>query len=399
MALTTERIFYLLNAYTSGKCTAAEEKELLDWMSEAPEESELKTYVKKQWDAPRTNADAVNVDWNKMFETIIRSDKAIPIDAAPSRTSIGWRRIVAAASIVLLLLGAGIIYFLLAPEKKFARVTEKQNQVQDQDVAAPAANKAVLKLANGREIILDNARDGSLEQQGVSNAYKLGSDELIYSPQNNARVELHTLDVPRGSKPVQLQLADGSQVWINVGSSITFPNIFTGSNRKVTIKGEAYFEIKKDAGRKFLVEANGTTTEVLGTHFNINSYANEVAVKITLLEGSVKVQKSGRSATLKPGHQALCSNENIQLMTNIDTSEVLAWKHGLFEFIDTDIQSVMRQIERWYDVEVIFAGTVTQHFTGTIQRAVNVSQVLKMLEKTGGVRFAVEGKKIVVKNY
>jgi ferric-dicitrate binding protein FerR (iron transport regulator) len=208
-------------------------------------------------------------------------------------------------------------------------------------------------------------------------------------------VEYHTLNVPKGSKPMEVQLADGSQVWLNAASSITFPTRFSGDDRRVSITGEAYFEVSKDAGKKFLVSTNATTTEVLGTHFNINAYGNEPSVKITLLEGSVRVNGS----IIQPGQQALSAKGSVTVVDDINIEQVMAWKNGMFEFNETDIQTIMRQIERWYDVEVVFDGTITQHFNGTIPRQVNASKVLGMLEKTGGVRFSIEGKKVLVKKY
>lgn len=398
MSLLKERLAYLLEAYTSQKATALEEQELLEWMQEAQEDSELKAYVRNLWDQRQLSADSSHVNWDGMFDRITGSDKVLSIVPDPGIKRIRWPRMAAAAAI-LILIGSGI-YYLTGPGRTSSPVAKTGQETPNNDVAPPASNKATLTLANGKVIILDRAGMGSLAELGAANTSKTNETELVYGATTETAVEYHTLNIPKGSKPMQLQLADGSEVWLNTASSITFPNVFTGGERKVSITGEAYFEVAKDAGKKFLVDANGTTTEVLGTHFNINAYANEPAVKITLLEGSVKVSNRNGSATIKPGQQVrLTGNGQLAASNSVNLDEVMAWKNGLFEFSETDIQTIMRQIERWYDVEIVFEGTVTQHFNGTIQRQMNASKVLNMLEKTGGVRFSIEGKKVIVKKY
>ena len=186
---------------------------------------------------------------------------------------------------------------------------------------------------------------------------------------------------------------------MNAASSIRFPASFTGSERKVEITGEAYFEVAKNPAMPFTVAVNGMNVEVLGTHFNINSYTDEAAIKTTLLEGAVKVTKGSAMAILSPGQQAqLTSNGQIGVNKNIDVDEVMAWKNGKFQFGDkVDIGTIMRQIARWYDVDVEYKGVFTKHFGGSISREVNISQVLKVLETTGDVKYKVEGRKVIVR--
>lgn len=398
MSLPEKRIAYLFEIYTSRKATVQEEQELMEWMYEAQEDSELKAYVENLWGQHRSGTDFSYVNWDSMYDKVI-SDQSLSIVPGPKHKSIRWINYrwmsVAAAILVLLAFGS---YLLVTSGHSGQPVANLEKQPA-KDVAPPATNKAFLTLADGKIIILDSAGMGSLAMEGAANASKVNDGKLVYAAKTETVVEYHTLNVPKGSKPLQLQLADGSEVWLNAASSITFPNVFTGSERKVSVTGEAYFEVAKHSGKKFLVEANGSTTEVLGTHFNINAYKDEPAVRITLLEGSVKIHSGNKVGLLKPGQQAGLANGNINIQGNVNTDDVMAWKNGMFEFNETDIQTIMRQVERWYDVEVVFDGTVTQHFNGSIQRQMNASKVLGMLEKTGGVRFSIEGKRVVVKKY
>lgn len=389
MSLPKERIAYLLEAYTSQKATVLEEQELIEWIQEANEDSELKAYMQNLWGQYSPEKDFSYVNWDKMFDSITKSDKVFSIAPRPRR--IRWIRIAAAAVLGIVAIG---VYLLQMPTPTGQQSAKIKIQQPASDVAPPATNKATLTLGNGRVIVFDNAGTGSLAPQGAVNASKINEGKLVYA-NVASMVEYHTLNVPRGSKPMQLTLTDGSEVWLNAASSITFPTIFSGNERNVSITGEAYFEVAKNTSKKFLVSANGTTTEVLGTHFNINAYGNESSVKVTLLEGSVQVNGS----VIKPRQQALSENGNVQVIDAVNIEQVMAWKNGMFEFNETDIQSIMRQIERWYDVDVMFDDTITQHFNGTIQRQVNASKILNMLEKTGGVRFSIEGKKVKVKKY
>ncbi|MEP7257618.1 MAG: FecR domain-containing protein, partial [Flavitalea sp.] len=194
-----------------------------------------------------------------------------------------------------------------------------------------------------------------------------------------------------------LTLADGTRVWLNASSSISFPTVFGNKKREVSITGEVYFEVAPVKTAPFVVKHNGNIeVEVLGTHFNINSYDNEATPRTTLLEGKVKVKFQNSTSILKPGEQASLNKEgNISIASNVDLEEVMAWKNGMFQFDNTAIDAVMRQLARWYDVEIEYRGAILKHFGGNISRDVNLSQVLKILELTGEVKFRIEGKKII----
>lgn len=262
----------------------------------------------------------------------------------------------------------------------------------------PGGNKAQLTLADGSIILLDGTANGLLAEQGTAKIIKKADGQLLYDVTGAPTTDIlyNTLSTPRGGQ-YNITLPDGSKVWLNSASTIIYPTSFNGKERKVEILGEAYFEVAKDATKPFRVKMNEMEVEVLGTHFNINGYQDESFVRTTLLEGKVKVRSGAVENLLNPGQQAqLGKNGNIKLLKNVNVEEVMAWKDGNFQFEDADIYSVMRQLARWYDLEVAYSGRLTKHFVGSISRDVNLSQVLTMLQQTGEVKFSREGKKIIV---
>ncbi|MBL4676428.1 MAG: FecR domain-containing protein [Mucilaginibacter sp.] len=196
----------------------------------------------------------------------------------------------------------------------------------------------------------------------------------------------------------RLTLADGTKVWLNASSSITYPTIFSGDSRQVKITGEAYFEVAHNAALPFTVVSNGQQVKVLGTHFNVNAYADESATITTLLKGSVKVSADANTCILKPGQQASLAaigHNNIKV-TDADTDAAVAWKEGYFQFNQADVYQVMRQLARWYDIKVIYKNqSSTRKFQGAIQRDLRFSQVLRILEKSN-MHFTVTGKEVTV---
>jgi transmembrane sensor len=308
-----------------------------------------------------------------------------------------WFRIAAAAVLILI---AGTIYLLVNKTNNQQPIAGNQQQpIKD---VAPGGNKAVLTLADGSTIILDNAANGTVSQQGNTKILKLGDGQLAYNSLNEKPKEVlyNTITTPRGGQ-YQMILSDGSGVWLNAASSIRFPVAFTGNVRKVEITGEAYFEVAKNPAMPFIVSVAGKSeVEVLGTHFNINSYVDEATINTSLLEGSVKITEltTFKSRVITPGQQAqLNSNGQININTNTDLEEVMAWKNGKFDFGEaTDVKTIMRQLARWYNVDVEYRGVIKEHIGGKISRNVNVSKVFEMLGLTGIVRFEIDGKKVIV---
>jgi transmembrane sensor len=303
-----------------------------------------------------------------------------------------------AAAAILLLIASGSYFFLNRQHSK-TPVASVKDKILIND-AAPGGNKAILTLANGSKIILSNAKNGALTQQGNTKVVKLEDGKLAYqSGETNVpvAVEYNSVSTPRGGQ-YQLTLSDGSKVWLNAESEITFPTAFTGKERKVAIKGEAYFEVTHDASKPFQVTVNGMEVQVLGTHFNINAYDDDNYIKTTLLEGSVKVTKGNESVLIVPGEQAKVSSSTdvIKIKKDADLDEAVAWKNGFFYFSHAGLQTVLHEFSRWYDVDVEYEGVLPQRvFEGKIQRSLNLSEVLKILE-TNDVHFKIEGKKIVV---
>jgi Fe2+-dicitrate sensor, membrane component len=296
-----------------------------------------------------------------------------------------------AAAILLILLSAGG-YFLLI---KHQPVLQYSKTLKED--FGPGSNKAILTLSNGRQIILTNAKTGRLAIQGQTVIRKTADGEIVYSPSSrSSSVVMNTMSTPRGGQ-YHLTLSDGTDVWLNAASSITYPVVFTGNDREVIITGEVYFQVAHNTSKPFLVKSGAQTVKVLGTHFNINAYADEASIKTTLLEGSVEVSAVGTRQTIKPGQQTEFENNSLKISV-ADTNEAIAWKDGYFQFVDADIESVMRQISRWYDVDVTFEGPVTkQRFTGRISRLRNISKVLRIIQSYQDVQLTYSGRRIMVK--
>lgn len=311
----------------------------------------------------------------------------------------------AAAAIILVFLTAAVYKLTTTDSRSDSSLAETSAGSVVTDLA-PGGNKAILRLADGSAIILDSAADGTLSEQGNIKVEKLSNGLLAYTTGGkqltaNDAAFYNTISTPRGGQ-YQVTLSDGTKVWLNAASSIRFPVFFAGNERRVEITGEAYFEVAKSINKPFKVKTIASEIEVLGTHFNINAYEDEAAVKTTLLEGMVKVSVPGTggkntSRFLQPGQQSGISKEGtISVLNHADTEEALAWKNGRFQFKSADIKSILRQISRWYDVDVVYKGNVNLHFTGQLKRDEYVSKVFEKLALTGEVHFKIDGKKIIV---
>lgn len=259
----------------------------------------------------------------------------------------------------------------------------------------PGKAGAILTLSDGETITLDSASDGSLATQGAEGVIKKDGQIIYKDQQNTAEVVYNTMTTLNG-RQYKLVLADGSSVWLNAASSITFPTTFSGNERSVTITGEVYFEVAHDAQKPFIVQKGETRIKVLGTHFNMNTYEEENSINVTLLEGSVKVTQGNLNSLIKPGQQAQLKKDGIKLINHTDIDAVMAWKNGTFQFEGEDIKILMRQLARWYDVEVEYRKEVNDLFYAEISRNASLSNVLRTLELTGKVKFEINGKKIIV---
>ncbi|MNS13038.1 fec operon regulator FecR [compost metagenome] len=303
-----------------------------------------------------------------------------------------WTKIAAAASIVLLI-SIGINSYL-------AKRASENTELANANKIAPGSNKAILTLSNGQKISLTDASKGTLANESGIVITKTADGQLTYKFSNstdiNASALINTIETPRGGQH-QITLPDGTVVTLNAASSLKFPASFTGlANRKVELSGEAYFEVAKDKKHPFIVQSGSQKVEVLGTHFNVNTYPDEKAAKTTLLEGAVKVSANGNAHLLKPGQQSILTNNTVDIVT-ANIKEIMAWKNGYFRFNDDRIDEIMPLLSRWYDVEVNYEGKISdERFSGTISRYKNINEVLAMLSYSNAVKFKIEGRRITV---
>lgn len=305
-----------------------------------------------------------------------------------------------AAAVLICLLSAGAYLYLNQSSKEFITGNSDNNPHLKSDVA-PGGNRALLTLADGTTIVLDSVANGPLSQQGEARVIKQAKGQLAYniSGSGTAGVVYNTLSTPRGGQ-FQVILPDGSKVWLNSISSLKYPTVFNGKERIVELRGQGYFEIAKNPGRPFKVRVGEMEVQVLGTHFDIMAYTDEPTINTTLLEGSVKVVNR-QSTILAPGQQASVSNQSGKsspiLVQPVDVEKVVAWKNGLFEFNNADLVTILREIARWYDVEIVYeTKTNTARYVGGISRNLDLSNVLRLLEANGIHHFRNEGHKVIV---
>lgn len=398
-----DRIPRLIAGYLRGDLTASEQKELGEWIDE---KEANKLFFEKSTNE-KLLAAALR-DYNKKDITPILNSALQNLDTETTATTKGrfvqMKKYLVAAC--LLVIAGTVLYIFNRVSNKgdIAKIPVNTNAFKN-DVA-PGTDKAILTLANGSTIELNNSGNNKIADENGATVSQQGA-QLVYDVSKSPSIDHSTLSynklsTPRGGQ-YQLVLPDGSRVWLNAVSSIRFPTAFIGKERKVEITGEAYFEVKHDPAMPFKVKINtpsgdGGEVQVLGTHFNVNAYADEATIKTTLLEGKVKVSKNHSAILLKPGQQAqLVNHDQLKLVENADMDAAIAWKNGLFSFNGSDIKTVMQQITRWYDVDVVYTGDIKETFFVKMDRNTNVSNVFKILETTGGVHFEIDGKKITVK--
>jgi hypothetical protein len=292
-----------------------------------------------------------------------------------------------AASFLIIAGSAAVI--LLKNGNVTEPATNSKNTVAVQEVL-PGSDKAVLVLSDGRKIILDSTAPSALKDENIT----VENATLKYRGNGSETPSQNLLVVPRGGQ-YKLVLPDGTKVWLNAESSLSYPTAFTGAERKVQLTGEGYFEVTKNKEQPFIVESSGNSIKVLGTQFNINSYGDENAFTATLVEGSVQISRGNISKMMKPGEQAKVEDDKIDVM-QVDTKEAIAWKEGEFVFRDAPVTSVVRQVCRWYDLEAEYRDPVDKHLNAVIKRNVPLAKVLHYLEETGAVHFKTENKKLVV---
>lgn len=385
------KISELIARYIQQDLTLEEQKELDNWIDSNPANKILFSNITNEAvlknELMLLKTASPEKQWQRI--QIALASSVAPVVPMKHRSQTKW---IAVASIMFLVVCSAIIYQLSNNDR------QKKGNTREQIITEikPGSNKASLQLADGSVIMLDSVANGALTNHNTVKVIKLDG-KLTYSGKTEKPNELsyNTVTTPRGGK-YQLELSDGSIVWLNAASSLRFPISFTGNERKVEVTGEAYFQVSKNAQKPFKVVVPGKgEIEVLGTQFNVNSYTDEEAVNTTLVEGKVKFSAvNGESKNLKPGQQVSMNNK--LSVKEVDLDEVIAWKTGWFNFNRSEITVIMRQISRWYDVDVVFEDEpLNKTFSGVVNRNNNLTDVLKVMEKVG-VRFKIEGKKIVV---
>ena len=378
-----DRLQYLLSAYFDKRTTGAEETELRALVEQENTKEAVLAAMESLWEQPGDSS-GEEVFGREKSNQILQS---ILIKKKEKVFKIYISRMIAAAVFIGVMAVAG--WLVIRDHSEL-----KQNTIAKTDIKAPVANRATITMANGEKIFLDSAANGNLAMLGNVQLVKLADGRVAYSGTSD-KIEYNTVSNPRGSKVIDMAFVDGSHVWLNAGSSITYPVPFEGNERKVKISGEAYFEITHDASKPFKVSKGDVLVTVLGTHFNVNAYDDEPGIKVTLLEGSVKVNKAKNEQVIKPGEQAIIK-EDIKVETGIDVEEVMAWKNGIFEMRGVDAETLMRQIGRWYDVDIVKEGALPQNkFGGSIGRQVNLSSILEAL-KEYGVKYRLEERKLII---
>jgi transmembrane sensor len=393
-----ERIAQLVVKHLQGELTDDENQELQAWIYQS-KENELA--FEKAID-PENLKEGLRREFEKeerilnRLKSEIESEEGVIYIKARRK----WYRYVAAAAIIMLL-GVGSFFVFFNKQEKHD-VIVKVPEVKD--VKAPENNKAMIVLASGQKVYLDNAKNGTLATEENVNLVKLADGQIAYNGTAN-KVLNNTLFNPRGSKVVSLLLSDGTRVWLGCESSLHYPVAFVGSERRVEVTGEVYFEVAKDVRRPFKVfnSDSDIEIEVLGTKFNVNTYDDGPA-KVTLLEGSVKVKRDRSSVVIKPGQQVEVLEESssyseqglLKVINDPSIDDVLAWKNNYFKFSNADISTIMKQVSRWYDVEIEFQKKVNAKYSFLLTRDIPVSKIFEIFEEADGVRFRVEGEKIIM---
>jgi transmembrane sensor len=398
MSLYESRVRNLLRLFVDDKATQEEVMEMLDLLKKEEGDEILQSFITEMRQENDNSSANVTVDWDNIWNKIHQS--AIQPQASVVYKMNWMYR--AAAVVFIIIAGIGAFYFNNTPKKQLVKtdiVKKTRNDV------LPGGEKAILTLANGSQIVLEDASSGKIAQQGSAQIIKAANGELVYKETGNpvSEVLYNTVSTQRGGE-YKLILPDGSAVWLNAISSIRYPTAFIGKERMVEITGEVYFEVSKDKSRPFRVVVKSQTGDrdmevtVLGTEFNINAYPDESAVKTTLLNGSVKVTSSSSTALIKPGEQTqLSNNGKIKLISQANVSEAIAWKEGRFEFNDADLKTILRQVMRWYDIDVEYQGIESdRYFTATISRQKTLSGLLTILRQSD-VDLWLDGKKLIVK--
>jgi len=397
------RLASLYQRYIEDTCTNEEREEFLSLVAENQENNDIKSLMDDTWDKIRTDG-LLFPHADNMLQNILASHQK------PIVKKISWYRYTATAAAVFLLIGAGLFYF----NSHHVILNPSQDPGLVKNTIKAGQNKATLTLANGKVINLDSTTNGEIAEQTGITITKTEKGQLVYNVTESAKKEktasakiaYNTITTPRGGQ-YQVNLPDGSKIWLNASSSLKYPTLFSKNERRVELSGEAYFEVAKmtfkESGDKkarmpFIVVTSKQQVEVLGTHFNINSYEDEATTKTTLLEGAVRVSQVGsrKTVNLLPGLQSVLNNNNLSTRA-VDTDEAIAWKNGYFQFNESDLGSIMRQLSRWYNIEIIFKDNkkADELFHFKASRNLELNEMVKIFE-LNGIKLKIERRTLIV---
>jgi len=381
--MTREEYYALYEKYLSGNCSVEEIEAIESYQDNF-------NLDKHEWNKDQMGDQEV-------LKENIRSELFASIERQQRRRTIRIRSWYSAAAAIILIISSGLYFNTL---KKKTPILVKTETPRFKNDVSPGDNRAILTLDDGSQINLDDAQNGVLASENNTDIRKTGSGQLEYSTDNELiqTVKYNTLSTPMGGQ-YQLSLPDGSKVWLNSGSSIRFPTAFIGKERVIELKGEAYFDIKENRKMPFIVRTNmSMDIKVLGTQFNVMAYDDEKSINTTLVEGSVQILKESGTAFLEPGQAAILNKGTGKIkVAEADIDEAVAWKNGYFIFSNENIESIMRKVSRWYNIDVDYQGNLSnKDFVGTISRDKNISELLKMLELTGAIHFKVDGRRVTV---
>ncbi|CAL1516440.1 FecR domain-containing protein [Chitinophaga sp. MM2321] len=403
--MSDKRLTYLFFQYFNKTIAAEELDELMLLLNDPVNEQRVKVLMEETYQVFEPGKRVLDdVQSKQLFTRILAHSEPVVKELPVGRRRTMWWRMTAAAA-VLLLFSAGFYWWSADRSQPSVATADNRTDV------LPGGSKATLLLADGSTITLDSTGNQVIKQGNATiNQY---NGRLQYTGNNTATVSYNTLATPLGGQ-FRITLPDGSNVWLNSASSLRYPTAFAGKERVVELHGQGYFEIAQNANQPFKVrvlpeqgqhtlgeekgpEKQPMEVQVLGTHFDIMAYADESTVKTTLLEGAVKVKQGITQATLEPGQQAVLNNaSNALFVQAADINQVIAWKTGFFEFANTDLATIMRQVARWYDVEVVFRNKhPSEQFFGRVSRNMPLSHILRLLEENG-LHFSMEGKKVTV---
>ncbi len=388
---------HLFIKYYNNSCTKHELQELVNWANSHP--SDLESIVKEHWGK---DTDKIQLDKDALFNAIMvqakvmgQANENLELKIVPIKRKKNIKWLYAAAAILLLFsITIGIKTYNTGVNNKSLETVKVPVDI------LPGSDKAILTLADGSTIILDSANNGAISIQGNVSVVKLTNGELAYQnePAGATEIVYNTITVPRGGQ-YRLILADGTKVWLNAASSLRFPASFVGNERRVELIGEGYFEVTKSENMPFFVSAGTTNVQVLGTHFNVNTYKDNGSDIVSLFEGLVKVSNgiNENTLTLKPGQKATFDKTgSISVSNNNNIEDAIAWVNNYFIFENSSLNDAMSQLARWYDIKAVYNKNNTTRLYGRFKRSNNLSDALEILKAATGLKFDIEGREVVI---